>query len=549
MTWIEELKKVVNSRKTELKALKSVDAQNLITESEIIKFHFGENVTEERVRDFLKSKSPNQSEAEYKYELLNFQVTTKRIMMKLAGMFTKVINPANYSLKIDENLKYPKYSSLHDFYSTVYLNSCLIDPNAIRVTKPYFIPTTTSGDFDDTAEIQVFDDIVPFERIISISDTELVVASSERIQLENNQKGLIIEVYGLDTYQVYEQRGKVNDFEFENTITIVHNAGQKLWNKLGCDPFITEKGELLYRSPLSYVVPDLNTYLKNDSNLFVSTQGRLFAERIEIGDAPCMSCNGAGYHIVNDTKHTCQTCNGTGLQPRSDKLTTKFININALDDDARRYAIDSIRYVAPPQAPLEFVKEFLKEKEAQIYEAMNLHLTSKENETATGKRIDRDEQHTLLQRFADALFASMELSIIGMYVYAKKEQDFVLNPPVTFDRKSEKDLLSELNESKELNSTLTTNSQLNFAAQRYGEESQTYQDLLLQVSADRLINFSLQEKISLVGSGLAEDWEVYLSNSFVYIIEKLRNELEGKELSQKIEIIQEYAKANRGVNQ
>jgi hypothetical protein len=544
MNWIDKLRNVVTMRSQDFHKLKSPDGQTLIQQSEMIKFHFGENVNEERVRSFLKTKSPNQSPEEFNYEVSNFQVTTQRIVMKLAGMFTKVISPANYSYELSIDYKYPLYGDLHNFYSTIYLNSCLIDPNGVRVTKPYKIPTTSEGNFDDSKEISAIDIIVPFERIITFSEDELVVISSEKITLDNGRFGLVVEEYTLDTYRKYIQVGKWSEFSFELEIEINHNAGIALWNKLGCDPFITDSGEMLYRSPLSYVLPDLNLYLKNDSNLFVSTQGRLFAERIEIGDQQCVKCNGSGFTIKDGQKHTCGHCDGTGVEPRLGKLSTKYINITAMNEENRKYMIDSIRYVAPPQAPLEFVDKFLKEKEAKIYEAMNLHLTSKENETATGKRIDRDEQHTLLQRFSDALYNSMELSIIGIYAYMNKEPEFVLTRPVTFDRKSEEDLLKELNESQGLNSTINANASIQFVQQRYGEESLVNEDIKLQIVADRLFNHKLEEKISLVGAGLAESWEVYLSTSFAYILSNLRDELKGKEIKEQVVILQTYAREN-----
>jgi hypothetical protein len=475
-----------------------------------LRFHSSIEVDEKKAKEFLKTKAPNQSKEEFAYELANFQIWTSRIYNKCERAFDKVINPSIYSVEYEFELD--GYDSLHTFFNSIFIKKALQDPNSVRVTEPtkYQTYENENGTFiDDSQPIKCTPKIIDIDKIIINNDTEFAYIKEE------TREAVKVAYFDLNSYSIvtYDIKNKSTSV----TLKIEHNFEVKTWQTVG---YIYEvlTNDYYFASPLSNILPDMNDYLKNRSNLTVGMQSRIFADRIEIGDKSCTVCVGKG-HIFNDDGHKveCNHCNGSGIEPRSGLTTTKWINVNELDPQAASVMKDSISYITPPLSPMEFVKNFCNELEQMIYKSLAISLSSEMDKTATEVSIDRSEHQSQLMAFANQLYDHYENAIIEFNLYSGNE-GYTLVRPISLSLLSQADLIKELTESKDtIGAALIENE---YIEKRFGENRR----IEIYKITDSLRGKTIEQKASLLTLELVSKWQVILSIKFDYFYDLIESE-------------------------
>jgi hypothetical protein len=512
---------------------KSIDLANRI------ELHYSDEVGD-KAKKILKEKAPNQSKEDYHYELSNFRIWSRRIVLKQMGMFAKVANPNNYSYTTsDEDLneyldnKYPFYGNFKNYVSSSLLDGKLLDSNSVRVTKPFMLPSSEiDGEFmlDDTQNIKAIDEVFESKRVVHYQEEELFIGlsndKSEVIYNKRKEKtGLIFEVYDRDTIYHIKQKGKKTDWLFDIEIYYTHSFGFLPANQVK-GKLIIKNGKSIFNSPLNFITDELDSYLKISSNLNTALMSRVFAERIEVIDHDCLDCRGTGeiYELLNgeETAKTCTTCHGTRTLPRPSAISTKFIKPDAANPEKNSLMYPGVTYVAPPIEGLAFLDKLKKEKEQEIYQTLNQKLTSStatgKEQTATGEQIDREEQYTMLMQFVSQLFESVNLSLKAHTMYWSMDATYQLTEPVSYNIRTEEDLNREINDSDNTPSALRIDVYKQFVQKRFSKDATVRKYLSLISKVDRLFGMSPSEKQS---SMTAKQWELILSESIVNFIENI----------------------------
>lgn len=505
-----------------------------------IELHYSDEVGE-KAKKILKEKAPNQSKEDYQYELNNFRIWSRRIVLKLMGSFSKVANPNNYSfVTSDEDLneylynKYPFYGSFKNYVSSGLLDGKLLDSNAVRVTKPFYLPMSEiDGEqvFDDTQNIRSIDEIFESKRVVYYQDEELFIGlSNETTIVEYGGRkvdiGLVFEVYDRNSIYHIKQVGKKTDWRFTIDLFYQHNFDLLPANQVKGKAIIKD-GHILYNSPLNFVTDELDSYLKISSNLNTALMSRVFAERIEVIDHDCLECNGIGKVFEMDgegveVSKTCPSCHGTRTLPRPSATSTKIIKADMSNPDATKTLYPGVTYVAPPIEGLDFLDRLKKEKEQEIYQTLNQKLTNSitdgKEQTATGEIIDREEQYTMFMQFVGQLFESIDLSIKAHTLYWSSSATYNLTEPVSYNIRTEDDLSRELNQSDGTPASIRLDVYKQYIQKRFSKDATIRKYLNVISRVDRLFGMSPSEKQS---SLTAQPYELVLSESIVNFIENI----------------------------
>lgn len=510
--------------------------------AERIDLHYDDTTTSEKAKNFLKEKAPNQSPEEFEYELRNFRIWSRRILLKIMGMFGKIANPNNYDFTVSDeelseylNTDYPFYGSFKNYISSALLDGKLLDSNAVRVTRPYFMPTLEKDGkivFDDTQNIKSIDEIYESKRVVHFDDDNLFIGLSTeksivKYRSREDQIGLIFDIYDKNGIYRLVQYGEKIDYNFNFEVFYMHNMGFLPCNQLKGKQIVRE-GKILYNSPLNFITDELDSYLKISSNLNTGVLSRVFAERVEVIDHDCVTCRGTGVEQIDVDGEisdvTCRTCNGTTALPRPSVMSSKIIKTNETNPEAFNQLYPGLTYVSPPVDGLDFLDKMKKEKEQEIYQTMNHKLTnsvtSGKEQTATGEKIDKEEQYTMLMQWADQLFESVDLSLRAHCGYWQLGTEYTLIKPISYNIRTEDDLNKEIDGSDNLPSSMRSDIYKQYVTKRFAENS-TIRKYLDDISRiDRLFGMSPNEKKS---SQSVQMWELILSESIVFFIESIEN--------------------------
>ena len=515
-----------------------------------LSLHYLENADKIKAKEFLKEKAPNQTQVEFDYELDNFRVWSRRILLKLIGGFANVANPKSYTISIEDQPElndylqkdYPTFGSYKNYVNQFLLNRLLLDANSVRVTKPLELPYLfVDGELvlDDSKPIEAVDEVFESKRSLYYKENKIFIGVSNENSLveyanRTENTGIVLEIYTPnEIYKVY-QIGKKIDYDFsEPLLYYKHDLGYLPAMKLKGLPEM-HKSQVIYYSPLNYVTDELDTYLKYRSNLNVGILNRVFSERVEATDKDCPTCAGSGQTTAYSDERqeeilvTCKKCKGSGALKAPSQTSTKYVKYDPDNPDKNSFIFPGVSFVSPSVEPLDFLQARITEEEENIYKTLNQKVTQsivngKESQTATGESIDREDRYAVLQLVASNLFDNVKQSIKAHVDYYTFNEDvsYKVTEPISFSIRNEQDLINELNSSEDLSPSIKAEIYEEYVMKRFAENEpiRIYNDVIRSI--DRLYGLSSFDKSAMVAEGSAYKWEKVLSDSILFFISQV----------------------------
>jgi hypothetical protein len=494
-----------------------------------------------------KSKAPNENPEEFNYRKSIYQPVTKPFMNRAFRTINRIWNDSNYTIgnwKEEDHkeyfeVQYPKHKSIVAFFRSVVTKFKLRDPNGVIAVKPRKIPTLKDKDgnlvadqsklIEPTAVLYESEQVILFEEdqfaLIELREKSLVKHSQSM-----EKSGRIFEFYDENNIWRIEQVGKKTDYQFEYTIYYEHNLGKLPVTKLKGEPCESEDNYTVYESYLMPAIPNLNIALYNHNTLEMSITNDAFPQRWEYVD-PCNyeGCEGGYITYDSDKKSACPSCKGTGHTERHSPLGVKQVYIgDRLTQGAENLSMPPAGYIAPDTATLEFRHtKYLKDVE-QAFAFLNIDVSNSNvkpgEETATGKRIDREELFSFLLLISNELFDLLDqtIDVIGKMRYGTFEGPEITKP-VDFSIRSNEELIQEMVDAKAafVPDIIIQKQLKEYALNRFNTSHEVTKFLDIVFKVDRLLTLTQQDIVLQKTIGAVINWEVILHTSIYTFLEQL----------------------------
>lgn len=461
----------------------------------------------------LKTKAPNQSPDEWEYQKGLYESYTNSVWNRAKNKTKIISNDQNFSIdNWDAEQKkyfyedYPIYHSIQSYFFDIVRDKKIDYPNQVLLVKPKNIP----GAYNDQGEfipsqnemVEPICVLIEEEHIMRYNDGEylLVLISCNIEYLEVKTKkydGLQFELYDKNSIIRYTQNGldKSKNPTFEIITIYEHNLGRLPAWKLQGKPISNLDGNVLYHSPYIDAVPDLNAVIRLCSNLDMSTYRLAFPIIIALVDH-CrhknehgQSCTGG--NIFNGSAwEQCGACEGSGK--RNNHSPTGVYEIAAskgLDGDNTLAMSPPVQFAAPPSDILKYISEQIEVKKKNSFSFM-FETDQANNQTATGKQLEKEEFHSFLIDFSNQLFNLMDLAIqaIGWYRFGDKFKKPSIRKPTSFSFRTNEDITTEIGEAIKNNLPMSYRRLLLLEANntRFNNNPQAQQELEFIMMIDRL---------------------------------------------------------------
>lgn len=412
-----------------------------------------------------EEKAPNELPAEYEYGKKIYRPITMPYWQRANNTLYKIWNPQNWSWRFktevtNENEQaeayftkdYPVFGSIEKYFRDVVTPLTVKDANALLCVMPWYIP-----DASQRAEpiVKIFNspEIWHFSESLAIclSDEKSIVKYSGK----EVKEGFVF--FAFDKTAIYKitQVGNKIDYKFEIEEYYTHDLGYLPCKRLGGVP-IYEQGLKYWQSFFYPAIPILDQALINFNTLQKSVNAHAFLQRWEyVKECDFTSPDGHkcdhGYLHRPGGDSLCPACQGSGIKQFNSALSVYQVNVSEmrLAGDEAKINIPPAGYIDVDHSILDFLDKQVDKAIERAFQVINIDVHDSEasgNETATGKQIDREEQHAFLIQFAANQFGLMEFAInaMGQIRYPKEWEDIELNYPTTFELRKPTELTKEL---------------------------------------------------------------------------------------------------------
>jgi hypothetical protein len=392
--------------------------------------------------ELLRSKSPNQSDAEWDYQKGLAQSYTHPTWGRAENKTKIVGNEQNFNITgwNEEQKKYfytdyPVYHSLPAYFFDVVRKHKANFPNQVMLLRPEYIPyRETEAGFvvDQTETIPYIVDIVDEFRTASYREGKhLAVICDERIEVEGVKLAQFDFYDNTNIYKVIPT-GVNKDGEVDYSVNLIleHGWGYLPAQKLKGEIQETKGVDVLYHSIFSFAIPKLNDAYRLSSNLSMSENYAAFPTRIRVVDkcsytndknTPCIN----GRLFTSGKYETCPQCNGTGTDASitpTGEIQVKMYSTQAGGKETVLPMTPPMTYVAPDVAIYTHLVSRIRNLELEAFGRM-FEAEDVNNPTATGRQLDNEEWYSTALQFRAELFNLMKFAIegLGFFMFTKSK--------------------------------------------------------------------------------------------------------------------------------
>lgn len=519
----------------------------------------------------LKDKAPNEDPKEFEYRKGIYQQRTLPYWNKALTTINRIWNPQNYAViwKTNDDIsesaqeffekEFPNHENVISYFQSVVTPYKIKDPNAVILISPEKIPTKST--FDDAGnEILVIDDtqliepeacIYPSENVMIFEDDYVVIKSYDKSEVKNGntvvKEGIIFYITDESVIYKVKQVGIKKDFEFTFEEYYRHDLGYIPAQRLKGKP-VEKDGEQYYHSYFMDAVPYLNISVCNGSTLDMSVYAHAFPERWEyVEDCP----GEQGFPCINgqcgdsDNLHQCSTCKGSGKLYKHSPLGVFEIKEGGkFDNPNSQVPIPPFGYVAPEISILEFLKKQIDDDIKSAFSFLNIDVSTSNvsgpQDTALGKKIDREELFASIMTISNELFDTLKFVIktSGEMRYGQSFESPTIKKPHDFSIRSESDLTEELSTAKTagLPDLAVRKMIKSLMDLRFNTSQDVNRIVDIIMTVDRIATMSSLDINANISTGRVAKWEAILHDSISSFIEEKINADE-KYLDQDLSVI------------
>jgi hypothetical protein len=413
-----------------------------------------------------REKAPHEDPASFEYGKKIYRPVTMPYWQRGLNTLYKIWNPQNWTWKISQGTEainedetpvkyfesdYPIYNSIDQYFRQVVTPMTVTDANALLCVMPKYIPTELER-------------AVPIVRLFNVPDVweytydEALLHSDEKSKVAYGNgyewSGMVFFYFDKEAIYKIVQVGKKIDMKFEAELYYQHNLGY-----LPCQQL---KGVPVYKQQTAYwmsyfypAVPLLDQALIDFNTLQKSKFAHAFLQRWEYIDecgyqSPSDGACDRGIIHGKDGDYNCPQCGGSGKHNNLNPLSVYQVKVpDRIDPNVGQMSIPPAGYIDLDHSILNFLRSEYKTEIIDAFQVINIDVadsTASGDETATGKAIDREEQHSFLVEFAQSQFGLMEFSInaMGEMRYMNEWEPVQITPPMSFEIRKPKEITEEL---------------------------------------------------------------------------------------------------------
>jgi hypothetical protein len=310
---------------------------------------------------------------------------------ELPSKIAKDESPENYI-----NKKFPKYTSITNWFFSVCFKQYLIDANGVVFTMPLEMKTASNEFYKPYPKIFCSENVLDYE----IGKYYILKEEENTVYTENNQTysdGELIYVIQSDIIQTFEKRisgiyAKDTYVNKLNYIPVRHLHGVVVEEYNKC---------VLYESRISGIVPKFNEAIREYSDLQAEIVQHIHSTMWAIQPQQCGRCKGVGeIPKENSVPVQCPSCNGKGLMALN---PYEHLILSAPRPGDNSIPTPPIGYVTKQTDIAKLQEERIKQ---HIYDAMssiNMEFLSEIPLAQSGvaKQVDREELYSFVHSIAE----------------------------------------------------------------------------------------------------------------------------------------------------
>lgn len=505
----------------------------------------------------VRSRSPNQSDAEYKYVKDNFQPITLAAYVDAENTIRRALHESNWRLEFtDEGFDFSEYvhdhigelGSLTAWAKFLVPKMKALDPMGVICVMPESIPTA-EGVNDDGEAILVIDPdelitpqpiYFPVDRVWGYEPGKwyaLLTLEKSVVQKggKDVEEGLVLWIVDDTNCWKATQVGQAHRLAFEVSLYFQHDQGYPPCTFLMGTPKLHD-GRVVHQSFYLPAKPAFDTVLLDNTYLQMVKSNSAYPYRVMLGsDCSYVSnemsrCVGGDMMGVDEEGHQiiggkCPSCKGTGIAAKLGPNGVLFVLERKRADGTPTSVHDAMTFVEPTATTLDFLRR-------EITDQMNagrkmLHLSSEQpmqggdQRTATESGIGVKAQMAFIKPISDQIFHLMDFVLDSMALQrygVNGEELYHVVPATTFDLRTEADYLAEYGESLALPPSLRQSVLEGYIHTRYSSDPAMLEAFSAIIFADRLFAVSWDEIAAMTDK---KPWEVALHNEALSIYERL----------------------------
>jgi hypothetical protein len=143
---------------------------------------------------------------------------------------------------------------------------------------------------------------------------------------------------------------------------------------------------------------------------------------------------------------TCNTCHGHGKTLSISPLAAYNLNPTTNKfSDSKDAQIDPIRYYSPDVSTIQETRTVATEALSKAEQVLNINRSLNGSQSGVAKELDREPEYIEVGKISDDVYGKLSdlLYIIQGLVFLDLESNIVVNAPISFDLKTETDLMAE----------------------------------------------------------------------------------------------------------
>lgn len=406
----------------------------------------------------LDTAFPNEDEQILQYRKRTYQPKTESPLVKAITELNRLLSSAKHSIRFD-NLEMQQYIEdktfgdvdLTKYFFNLFVPYRVLDPNAVLLVSP-----VGEGIIDETQKVDIELKPIQSDRIV-FNDPDYKLLIYKGINKKKYSSFALEQPlwYHIVTDEFYAEVKSI-DGQSEFTVLYNHNMGIVPWITMGgrAVPMYDNYGNafIIYKSDFSPAIPYLNDaaiYDNQHKSVMLSTCFPIkFVEGVD-----CNTCHGTGRLIdpVNhDNSISCNSCHGHGKTLSISPLAAYNINptTNKFGNDKEQ--VDPIRYFSPDVSTIQETRMVASEALMKAEQVLNINRSLNAAQSGVAKEMDREPEYIEVGKISDDVYGKLHdiLYIIQGLVFLDLESNIIVNPPISFDLKTETDLMQEFAESQ-----------------------------------------------------------------------------------------------------
>lgn len=502
-------------------------------------------------KELIEGRRPSEGQEIFDYRQKIWEPITKEDIGKVVTSLSKIRRSSDWSISFNKDAvpaqvtpeeslqgyttdKYPEWTSLTNWFFSVFLKNYLMDANALVFVFPKKTDIQANEYLEPVATIFNSDQVVEYVA----GEYAIIKSKSEKSKYsegKTNLEGTVWYVIDKTSYRKYEQT-KANG---EHTLSFeyTHNLGMLPLFKAGGIYKCSKEHYTLMESRISAMIPYLNEAVREYSDMQAEVVQNIFSERWEYASQNCLVCsdNGVSTGKVKKGKGyvTCENCNGTGSVGSSPYKKTII-----------RPANTNLGEQPTPTPPGGFFQKDISIAELQdrridkhkyrALAAINMQFLEKTPvaESGIAKEVDRDELNNFVYSITEDIVAAMDktfylINELRYTVAVPSPQARVLMlpqiaVPEKFDILSSTFLADEVEKAhtSKLNPIIIGALEVEYAAKKFYNNHEIKNELMCVLSLDPLPYITEDEKMVRLQNGGITMTDYIISSNIVSFVRK-----------------------------